>query len=214
MLNTDAIEEGLYGCLEIHFLSQCAFALGSSGRNVGFQQIAFAPETDGAVGQETSGADGFAEHLSPPLVETHQLHVNGIGIFGGSDDAQAVARKGMGVVVDVDIHILVGGRGKTLGSRLARIADEGDGRFTLCIQNGRVEQAGAFFLLEQAGAFGAVDTWTIYPTVGFGLPGLGIGISGFMAVNGPVAVFDERLGIRREIVEVGFEDIRLRNRSL
>ena len=30
--------------------------------------------------------------------ETHQLHVDGIGIFGGADDAQTVAGEGFGVV--------------------------------------------------------------------------------------------------------------------
>ena len=210
MLDTDAIEDRFYRSLKIHFFGQCTFALGSGGRDVGFQLISFAPQADGAVGQETGGTDGFAEYLSPTPVETHQLHVNSVGIFGSADNAEAVTGKCAGIVMDIDVHILVCGRGKSLGSRLAGITNEGDGRFALCLQDRGVEESGSFFLLQKTCTFGAVDARTLQPTVRLGLPGLGIGISGFMAVKSPIAVFDERLRFCREIMEVCFEDIGLR----
>lgn len=51
----------------------------------------------------------------------YQQEVDGLGMLGGSDDAEAIAGERLGVELQTDVHILSGGRTKALSCRLGGV---------------------------------------------------------------------------------------------
>ena len=80
----------------------------------------FSVEIDGNGTSRTiaGGGHGLADGRHDAVVVAHQEEVDGLGVLGSADDAQAVARQGAGVELQADVHILARSRAEALPRRL------------------------------------------------------------------------------------------------
>ena len=55
------------------------------------------------------------------MVVFHEVEIDSFGMFGGTDDAEAVARERFGIELQTDIHILTSSRTKALTCRFGGV---------------------------------------------------------------------------------------------
>ena len=68
--------------------------------------FSISPHTDVTMGEEAGGGYRFCDRCRLSVLVFHQHHIHGIGIFGGTDDAQAIAAESTGIIMDHHIKIL------------------------------------------------------------------------------------------------------------
>ena len=147
---------------------------------------------------EEVAADTSGQRCDVSMVISHQKHLYGPVVVGGTHEAQAIAREGGGVKLDADVEILACGGAEALARSLAGIhlylalltsgVEGGVGR--------GVHQPGTLLQLHHPPAvFSPIHALGISPggTSGVGLPVVGIGVGRFEAVDGPLAGDDKWL---------------------
>ena len=96
----------LDGGLQIDMVGQLALPLFSCRLYMSTQLIALRPHMDGARTDKAGGADGLSDHGGVAMIIAHQLHIHGIGVLGGADNAEGIA--GERLCIETDAYVEIG----------------------------------------------------------------------------------------------------------
>ena len=99
MLNVDATKwVGINFCTQVHLMRKSGMSrLRRLRSDISSQQSFVEMERNSAIGAIACGRNRFSEGRNLAIIVTNQIEVNCFGMFGGTDDAQAITRQRLGV---------------------------------------------------------------------------------------------------------------------
>ena len=165
MLDSDSAKNRrFHRCREINDMGQrTVLGLRCRCLNVGYQASLFCLQRDGATRAITGGRNRFGEGLGLSVVVLHEVEINGLGMFRGTDDAEAIAREGLGIKLQADVHILTCCRAETLTCGLAGVDIQYQRHIAILAFSRRIHQSGPTLRLQQTFAHSPVKALAILP---------------------------------------------------
>ena len=165
MLDGDSAKNvRFHRCREIDNMGQrTVLRLGCRRLNVGCQASLFCLQRDSTACAVTGGRNRFGEGLDLSVVVLHEVEINGLGMLRGTDDAEAIAREGLGIKLQADVHILTCGRAEALTCGLGRIDIQDQRHIAILAFSRRIHQSCTSLSLQQAFAHSPIEALAIFP---------------------------------------------------